>query len=217
LNQFSYKGIRILLVPFLLLLFSSFLFLSPSITSSGNLFYVATSQTDESRQPVGSFTDNSTGISVQYPPDWQLISDDYLRIIFGSALENLKNQSQKYSSLEHIVKPVVGLTPKSLNGASMVLMYELLPFPISAETFMNSSLTFMGNSSLEIDQITRTSIDGIQAIKVDMRDTSNNVELRQIYLTKDSRGFLIQYLLGEMELARNVDAINSILNSIKIA
>ena len=139
-----------------------------------------------------------------------------MRIISGSALEDLKNQSQEDPSLEEIVKPVVGLTPKSLNGASMVIMYELLPFPISAETFMNSSLASFGNSSLEIDQISRVSIGGIQALKVDMTDSSNNVELRQIYLTKDNKGFLIQYLLGERQLARNVDAINSILNSIEI-
>jgi hypothetical protein len=90
--------------------------------------------------PVNAFSDPTSGISLIYPSDWTVASKDYTDAFFGNPV--VANPSSDYDSSSNSSQfhpntaPIVLLLPKSLDGASLVTLSEILPFPITVDKYI---------------------------------------------------------------------------------
>ena len=183
-------------------------------TGYPNIFVNTNAQTENSTQLI-TFRDNVTGLTMQYPPDWQVLSEKYAKIMFGSALEGLKKQDPNYELFENLTRPIAVMFPKAFSGTNLMIIYQALPFPMSAEAFMNASLASVNSTADLIDKTSSVSVGGVPGSRVDM--SFNNVKLSQIFLTKDDTGLVIQFIEGaEQDRQKNLADVNTIVKSIKI-
>ena len=93
--------------------------------------------------PVNAFSNPTSGISLKYPSDWTVASKDYTDAFFGNpvvANPSSDNGSSSNSSPFHPnTAPIVLLLPKSLDGANLVILSEILPFPISVDKYIETT------------------------------------------------------------------------------
>ena len=73
------------------------------------------------------------------PRDWHIASEEYTNMLFGpSDTTNSLSTDSPYSSYPSYdtTKPIVVVLPESLDGASLILLAEVLPFPLSIDKYM---------------------------------------------------------------------------------
>ena len=149
---------------------------------------------------LATFRDNITGLTMQYPSTWQPLSEEYTGIIFGASLGTQGEEGSDNAILANLTRPILALFPKSPTGANLIIVEQVLPFPLSAESFMNSSLLSLNDDpNIEINNTAPVSVGDSRGFRVNLVDTANDVEMSQIYMTKGSRGFVIQFVEGQEE------------------
>ncbi len=158
-----------------------------------------------------TFEDPKTGISFQYPSNWHIASKEYVNSIYGS-LSGLFSPGALAR-----VTPIVMLLPESLNGASFVVLSELLPFPISSEKYMEMNKQFLtSNPSIQFINDTSIHICNLNGYKYNVSFYNGVYKQTQIVFTKDSNGYVIPYSIGYTNQLKNMEDINSMIHSFSI-
>lgn len=172
--------------------------------SFSNIFYNVDAQTNN---VTNTFEDPKTGITFQYPPNWQVASKDYTNSLFGTSDDPFG-----------AVKPIVALLPDSFNGASFAILTEILPFPVSVEKYYETFKTsLLSDPSVEVSNAVPISLVGTNGIKFNITyyypGEPDNIQT-QIAIIKDSTAFTIGSNLGYDEQSKDRASINSIINSL---
>jgi hypothetical protein len=162
-----------------------------------------------------TFSDNSTGFVMNYPSHWQLASETQLDTLFSSSIEEIKSTNPNMTEME-IGKPIALLYPLSPSGANMIITYQSLSIPMSSQSYMNSSVSSLPSEVFSISNPSSVNISGINSTRVDVTDLVSDTVLTQIYLTKQNKGFIIQYPASEEIEQDDVDNINDMLSTIRI-
>ncbi len=158
-----------------------------------------------------TFEDPKTGISFQYPSNWHIASKEYVNSIYGGL-----SGSFSPSALARVT-PIVMLLPESLNGASFVVLSELLPFPISSEKYMEMNKQFLtSNPSIQFSNATSIHIGNLNDYKYNVSFYNGVYKQTQIVFTKDSNGYVIPYSIGYTNQLKNMEDINSMIHSFSI-
>lgn len=162
----------------------------------------------QTNSTLETFSDPETGISFQYPSDWNVVSKEYVDTIFGASDLPVGT-----------VKPIVALLPESMNGDSFSILAETLPFPMSVEKYYESSKRgiSMTDPSAEISNPVDISIAGLNGLKFNTTysDSEYQVFLQtQIVFIKDSTAFVITSDIAQNEQSKHGSSINSIIDSL---
>ncbi|HSF51411.1 MAG TPA: hypothetical protein VLA74_11675 [Nitrososphaeraceae archaeon] len=173
---------------------------------------------NDSNNTINTFEDPKTGISIQYPSDWEIASKEFSEALDKSTDEMLYTLSDQ--QISQISTTVVDIYPKSLNGAMLGITSELLPFPIPLEQYMELNIQSLkmdlGDISLSLSKSIPVSIGNLNGLKYNLTFPDNSFTQTQIAFVKDSKAFIIFYNLGETEQSKHIDDINLIINSFKI-
>ena len=147
---------------------------------------------------LNSFKDSKTGLSFQYPSDWEVASDEYLQSI-GGAPENL----------------IVLMIPKSLDASTMAVLHRELHLPLSDEFLETAkkSITDDGSSVSDAIPVSIGSLDGYEFNVTATDDT--HPSLTQVILAKDLEAFIITYGISETDKEENRD-IEAMIDSFKV-
>ena len=155
------------------------------------------------------FTDSKSGVSFHYPSDWRIASKDYTNIIYG----NLGNTNASNSSRINISTPIVIALPSSLNGASFGILTQILPFSVSMNNYFDSNKNQLRLAGLSLNNVTHISISNLKGVKYDTI-SPNGIIKTQMLFVKDSNGIVITINSGFTNKLKNVQDINSIINSL---
>ncbi len=162
----------------------------------------STMTTNESK----TFRDSKTKVSFQYPSDWEIASDEYLNSIYEEDSE----------------RPVVLIFPKSLDGTSFSILYQELPFSISANEFVKAAKKDLEKSSSE-EEVSMSknipiSVGSLEGYKynVTIPVPDGIFEQTQIVFTKGSKVFIIAYNLGQTDVAKDLGDIQQMIDSFEI-
>lgn len=181
-------------------MYSTFL-ISLSLVLILGIFQTSLSQ-DMSSKDVNTFTDQKTGISFQYPLDWQIASDEYTQLMLGDS------------------SGAIVLLPQSLDGSSLMIIEEVLPFSISSEKYYDLTRKNLEASEIFVSDAVTTSIGPLNAFKYNV--TSGNEYSKdssvqtQIVFSKDSKGFVIAYTPSNIDPRKDLLDIKTIIDSFKI-
>jgi tetratricopeptide (TPR) repeat protein len=151
-----------------------------------------------------SFRDSKTKVSFQYPSDWEIASDEYIESSYGD--------SEGF---------IVAMFPKSLDGSSISVIYEELPFSMSAKEYVNIiEKSFQEEKDTSMSKPVPISIGSLDGYKYNVTtadETLPDVEFvtTQVVFVKNSKAFAITYLLGA-EMAKHLEDIESMLDSFEI-
>lgn len=179
--------------------------------SSNSDSFVQASISDDSSQDssdtaseVKTFRDSKTKVSFEYPSDWEVASDEYIESTYGD--------SEGF---------IVGMFPKSLDGSSISVIYEELPFSMSAKEYVDiieKSLQEEKDTSMSKPiPISIGSLDGYKYNVTIPDETLPDGEFvsTQIVFVKNSKAFAVTYLLGA-EMAKHLEDIESMIDSFEI-
>jgi hypothetical protein len=183
----------------------SFVFLL-TLSSIGLQFAVAQNETNTL---TNNFVDPKTGIALQYQLDWRIASQEFTDQMFSADSPN--DESVDTTS------PILTLFHESLDGGSFVLLSEILPFPMSVDSYVDlSRKSLAADPSVEIsNNITSVSIAGLDGLKYDVYLDAGLATQTQIAFVKDSNAFVVGYTLGGKEQSRQqLDDVNKMINSI---
>ena len=183
---------------------------------SFSFFQIVVAQNNSSNT-VNTFEDPKTGISFQYPSDWEMTSQEYNEAIDKANDEMFNTLTDQLS--DETTKALVNMLPKTLNGAMLGVITELLPIPMTSEKFMELSrqtFTKMGMGDVITSETIPISIGNLNGHKYDLTFPETSITQTQMGFVKDSKGFLIFYNLGETEQSKNIEDINLMINSFKI-
>jgi hypothetical protein len=161
---------------------------------------------------LNTFKDSKTGITFQYPYDWEIASKEYTQSIYGIPSDN----SLFGSFSENLGGPIVLILPKSLNGSSLSIIYELLPFPMSVDKYVKIIRNYLSDETTSLSTQIPVSIDNLNGYKYNITQSYDPFTQTQIVFIKELKGFTIMYNLGETEQSKNIEDINLIVNSFKI-
>ena len=151
-----------------------------------------------------TFKDSKTGISFQYPSDWQVASNELVNAVYGNTSNNTTT-------------PIVMLNPSHFNGDSFSIISDLLPFPMSSEKYMKSgTLHILSDPSKHLGNTTSINIGKLNGYKYDISSANFSLPETQIVFTKDSHGFVIDYGPGFTNQSKDAKDIDSIINSFSI-
>ena len=157
-----------------------------------------------------TFNDTESGISFQYPSDWEIASTDFVEQLLSSE-DDTANAGPSPIQLIH----------ESLDGGYFMIQPEILPFSMSVEKYLEASKRAVATDpSIQIDDstVTPVSVGGLDGLKYDLTvdDGVSKVNQTQILLVKDSTGYVIGYGLGTSNPETELAGINSIIDSIKV-
>src|SRR6476659_3763239 len=138
-----------------------------------------------------TFNDTESGVSFQYPSDWQIASTDFTEQLLSS--EDTANAGPSPIQLIH----------ESLDGGYFMIQPEILPFSMSVEKYLEASKRAVAaDPSIQIDDstVTPVSVGGLDGLKYDLTvdDGVSKVNQTQILLVKDGTGYVIGYGLGTL-------------------
>jgi len=176
------------------------------LTSTGDVVDEASSNNTNNK--LHTFRDSKTKVSFQYPSDWEVASDEYIQSTYEGDSEGI----------------IAVMLPKSLDGSSMSIQYEKLPFSISANEFVKAARkdlerTLSGQKVSMSDPVP-VSIGSLDGYKYNITKSDetfpNGVFVQtQVVFIKDSKLFIIAYSLAEKDTTK-VSDIDSMLNSFQI-
>ncbi len=175
-----------------------------------------TNEDTNSTQPKNisnTFEDPNLGISLSYPPDWRMASKEYMDMTFGYAASS--DSSSPDASPTGTLKPIVYLLPETLNGATFSMVTEELPFPISAETYLEMNKRSMQDTA-EMKDVTPISVGDLKGYRYNLV-SPDGLLLTQMLFVKDSKGLVIAYVLGAEDQEKNQKDINSIIDSLVLS
>ncbi len=211
---FNKHNIILILIPVFLVLSYGISQTAQAQTSNNtntNIANTNTTTTTTANTTTKTFEDPKTGISFQYPSNWHIASKEYVNAIYGSLTGSFSP-----SALARIT-PIVMLLPESLNGASFVVLSELLPFPISSEKYMEMNKQFLtSNPSIQFSNATSIHIGNMNGYKYNVSFYNGIYKQTQIVFTKDSNGYVIPYSTGYTDQSKNMEDINSMVHSFSI-
>ena len=174
---------------------------------SYSVFPNALAQTNST---VNTFVNPKSGISFHYPSDWHVASQEYTKAIFGNTA-TIKSLSGNISS--NTVTPIVILFPESLNGASVNILSEALPFPMTVDKYFENSKNQLKLLSMSVSKDTPISIGNLNGVKYNII-LPNGISETQMLFTKGSNGIIITYIKGITGQSKSFANINSIINSL---
>ena len=154
-----------------------------------------------------TFEDPKTGITFQYPSDWQVASQEYTDRVFGTS-----------DGSGSTTDAIVSLLPESVNGAAFDILSEILPFPMSVEKYYEMGKSqILSDPTAEVSNAVPISIAGTNGLKYNI--TFSDPEYQgflqtQIAFIKDSTAFIIMYNLGHNDQSKDMASINSVTNSL---
>jgi hypothetical protein len=166
----------------------------------------------QTNDTINTFKDPKTGITLQYPSNWQVASKEYTNSIYGNS-EDMADTSQSSGT----TSPIVMLVPESLSGSSFAILSEILPFPLSLEKYFESTKrSFLLSPEVSISDPVPVSLGGLNALKynVSYSDLPDFVQTQTLFV-KDSKGFIIASTLVSTEQSNESLELNSITNSVK--
>lgn len=177
--------------------------------SSDNFVQTSTADvTDKDNSTIANeiktFRDSKTKVSFQYPSDWEVASDEYIESAYGD--------SEGF---------IVAMFPKSLDGSSISVIYEELPFSMSAKEYVDiveKSLQVEKDTSMSKPiPISIGSLDGYKYNVTTADETLPDGEFvsTQIVFVKNSKAFAITYLLGA-EMVKHLEDIESMIESFEV-
>ncbi len=146
---------------------------------------------------LNTFKDSKTGISFQYPSDWQIASDEYVKSVYGESVE-----------------VIVFILPKSLDGSSLSILYEVLPFSMSADEYLEIAKKTLLDEKISMSTIIPVSIGSLTGYQYNFTD--GFYTQTQILFVNDSKAFIMTYNLGETDKSKDLADIKSILDSFNI-
>jgi hypothetical protein len=153
---------------------------------------------------LNTFKDSKTGISFQYPSDWQIASDEYVKSVYGESVE-----------------VIVFILPKSLDGSSLSILYEVLPFSMSADEYLEIAKKTLLDEKISMSTIIPVSIGSLTGYQYNVTIpeetfTDGFYTQTQILFVNDSKAFIMKYNLGETDKSKDLADIKSILDSFNI-
>jgi tetratricopeptide (TPR) repeat protein len=161
-------------------------------------------ETSNATNEFETFRDSKTKVSFQYPSNWDFASDEYIDSIYGD--------SEGF---------IVLMVPKSLDGSSMSIIYEELPFSISTKEYVKISEKNIQDDETSVSESIPVSIGSLDGLKYNVTvsdDTSPDgvYVSTQLVFVKNSKAFVITYNLGETERAKDLRDIESMIDSFEI-
>ena len=174
---------------------------------SYSVFPNALAQTNST---FNTFVDPKSGISFHYPSDWHVASQEYTKSLFGNTAA-IKSLSGNISS--STITPIVILFPESLNGASVNIISEVLPFPITVDKYFENAKKQLKLRSMPASKDTPISISNLTGVKYNIT-LPNGISETQMLLSKDSNGIIITYATGITGQSKSLPNINSIIKSL---
>jgi hypothetical protein len=189
---FTSQNITILLISLLAISFTG---LQSAIAQNG------TSST------VETFNDTGLGVSFQYPSDWVIASEEYTDQVLSSE-----------DDASNMASPIQ-LLHESLDGANLLIVPEILPFPISLEKYfeLNKQQIATDPSIQMSNAVTPVSVGGVDGLKYDLLvdDGVSKYNQTQIALVKDANAYVLGYMLGSSNPETQLADINSIIDSMR--
>ena len=193
------------------------------LLGAGSLGVMQTSSAQTPSYSVNTFSDPTSGISLKYPSDWSVASKDYTNAFFGnpnaanpsSSSENgaTTTTTTTTNSLPSLstTTPIVLLLPQSLDGANLVILSELLPIPMTVNKYIE--LTKSHLSTIPFSNAIPFSISNYSGLKYNIA-LPKGINQTQIAFVKDSKAFVIGYILGITNQTKDAADIKSIISSI---
>ncbi len=156
---------------------------------------------------VETFNDTELGVSFQYPSDWVIASEEYTDQVLSSE-----------DDTSNMASPIQ-LLHESLDGANLLIVPEILPFPISLEKYfeLNKQQIATDPSIQMSNTITPVSVGGVDGLKYDLLvdDGVSKYNQTQIALVKDAKAYVLGYMLGSSNPETQLADINSIIDSMR--
>ncbi len=186
------------------------------LLGAGSFGAIQTALAQAPSTPVNTFSDPTSGISLKYPLDWTVASKDFTNAFFGKSgaanpsSENGAPDNSPSPSLS-TTAPIVMLLPQSLDGANIVILSEILPFPITVDKYIEITKSHL--TTFPISSAIPFSIANSNGLKYTLQLPSG-VTQTQIAFVKGSKAFITGYNLGQVNQAKDAADINSIISSI---
>lgn len=175
-----------------------------------------------------TFNDPKTGISFQYPSDWQIASKEYVDSTFGQASNDFaKSLSAKFNSsaensqigerIHESVKPIVMLLPDSMSGSTFFILNEILPFEIPVDKYFE-----LTKKNIILDPMTKVSdpvaisVGDWNGLKYNVTNSNDpSLVQTQMLFVKDSKGYVVVSQSGFTDKIKESQDLTSIINSLK--
>lgn len=116
---------------------------------------------------------------------------------------------------------ILNLLPRSLDGSGLSIVYEVLPFPMSADEYLEISKKNLLDEKTSISTAIPISIGSLSGYQYNVTTpdetfTDGFYVQTQILFVNGSKAFIITYNLGEIDKSKDLADIKSILDSFKI-
>ena len=147
---------------------------------------------------LNTFNDPESGLSFQYPLDWEVASDEYLK------------------SLDPPDDTVVLMVPKSLGEVSIMLITQKeMPISISSDEYIELAKIALTGEKISIGDAIPVSIKSLQGSKYNVTESGEVIQTHVIFM-KDTTAIDIAYVLDKANMAKNLEDIESMINSFEI-
>lgn len=148
-----------------------------------------------------TFRDTKTKVTFQYASDWEIASDEYVESI--------------YETPEGIIALMI---PKSLDGSSMSIIYEELPFSLSAKEYVDiAKKNLLEEKDISVSKSIPISIGSLDGYKYNVTTSDGDLDFvqMQIVFVKNSKAFVITYNLGG-DVTENLKDIEFMIDSFEV-
>lgn len=195
------------------MLLKTFNFIILILLGVGSLGTIQTALAQAPSIPANTFSDPASGISFNYPSDWTIASKDYTNSFFGNPADNTASTTTTTttSTLSPSTKPIALVLPQSLDGTNLIILSELLPFPITVDKYIE--ITKSHPTTIPMSNAIPFSIANSNGLKYTL-SLPDDLNQTQIAFVKGSKAFVVGYNLGSGDQAKDTTDINSIINSI---
>ncbi len=194
------------------MLLKTFNFIILILLGAGSLGTIQTALAQAPSIPTNTFSDPASGISFNYPSDWTIASKDYTNSFFGNPADNTASTTTTpTSTLSPSTKPIALVLPQSLDGTNLIILSEVLPFPITVDKYIEITKSHL--TTIPMSNAIPFSIANSNGLKYTL-SLPNDLNQTQIAFVKGSKAFVVGYNLGSGDQAKDTADINSIINSI---
>lgn len=169
--------------------------------STNSLFAVTIEDKGDADSPanhtLNTFKDPMSGLSFQYPSDWEVATGEYLK------------------SLDPPEDTVVLIVPKSLDNPSNVLITQReLPISISSDEYVELAKIALSGEKFSIGDAIQVSINSLEGSKYNI--TGGNIIQTHLVVVKDTTATDISYFVDPANEAKNLEDIESMINTFEI-